>query len=547
MNKNGDLIIEFSEDNEISSSRLFYGLTKDGRYFFKNQTSYTYDINIDYENFEELVHFELNYEITNLFVSITNAPSKGNKYLLSINSYCSTVELRDFNNDYNNHYAWIFQNFFNLEKNNYLFLYEPILIALPEQNTYIIAFFPKFNITEDILDIDFMKKFRIKSFDNDAYEEISTIKYSDFLNNKVLSIMLMEDLDILVVITYKTGNVLFRLYNYDLVPFNNDIEIYLNINLYNDFQEDMYLKAFYLNDNYILLIYPSTSCLYFDLNIIDYDEIWRTMTMHFIIAKLDEFLSDIIKINDIKLVYICTNIAIEGYSLQTSNILNIFIINVEDFGSLILDVEHYILFFFEDYIPTMYFFGIYFKDYLLLSTNYKTFDDTNNYFSMLMILGYVNGTDCTIDISYWLNDMENNKDNNISFFEFLYQNFSIENNIFGYIPENIVKLTFIPKEILILKQDELLPLENNTLINQTDNYILQQNIKLTKTSQYYYIDYQYIVKELNGIINDEHGDKVYYGRTNRLKFKLCHEYCETCYELGINNNEQKCSSCLPMY
>ena len=144
-----------------------------------------------------------------------------------------------------------------------------------------------------------------------------------------------------------------------------------------------------------------------------------------------------------------------------------------------------------------------------------------------MILGYVNGTDCTIDISYWLNDMENNRDNNISFFEYLYQDFTIENNIFGYVPESLIKLTFIPKEILILKQDELLPLENNSLMNQSDNYILQQNINLTKTSQYYYIDYQYIVKELNGIINDNPGDKVYYGRTNRLKFKLCHEYCET--------------------
>ena len=405
-----------------------------------------------------------------------------------------------------------------------------------------------------------MKKFRIKSFDNDAYEEISNIKYSDFLNNKILNIILMEDLETLVVITYMTGNVLFKLYNYDLVPLNNDNEIYLEINLYNDFQEDIFLKAIYLNDNYILLIYPSTIGLYFDLNIIDYDEIWRTMSMNYYITIFDEFLSDIIKISDIKLVYICTNIVFEGYSLQTSNNLIIFIINIEDYGSLLLDIEDIILFTFGDYIPTMYFYGTYFKDYLLLSTNLKNINDTDNYFSMLLILGYVNGTDCTIDISYWLNDMENNRDNNISFFEYLYQNFTIENNIFGYIPENIIKLTFIPKEILILKQDELLPLENNSLMNQSDNYILQQNINLTKTSKYYYIDYQYIVKEIIEINNDPPGggnedinigerlspspairnldnsneealgpetEKIYYGRTNRLKFKLCHEYCET--------------------
>ena len=47
--------------------------------------------------------------------------------------------------------------------------------------------------------------------------------------------------------------------------------------------------------------------------------------------------------------------------------------------------------------------------------------------------------------------------------------------------------------------------------------------------------------------NFDYESRVYYGRTNRLKFKLCHEYCDTCDELGINNNEQKCSSCLPFY
>jgi hypothetical protein len=40
---------------------------------------------------------------------------------------------------------------------------------------------------------------------------------------------------------------------------------------------------------------------------------------------------------------------------------------------------------------------------------------------------------------------------------------------------------------------------------------------------------------------------VYHGRINRLKFKLCHDYCETCYELSKSNDDQKCLSCLPEY
>ena len=38
-----------------------------------------------------------------------------------------------------------------------------------------------------------------------------------------------------------------------------------------------------------------------------------------------------------------------------------------------------------------------------------------------------------------------------------------------------------------------------------------------------------------------------YGRTNRLKFKLCYDFCETCKELGTSDNDQKCLSCLPEY
>ena len=64
-----------------------------------------------------------------------------------------------------------------------------------------------------------------------------------------------------------------------------------------------------------------------------------------------------------------------------------------------------------------------------------------------------------------------------------------------------------------------------------------------------YIDYQYIVKENDGKrrLSGSEEPRLFYGRINRLKFKLCHEYCETCYELGIFDGPQKCSSCLPEY
>ena len=48
--KNGDLIIEFSEDNHrFNCSRLFYGLKRDGQYYFDNNMP-TYELNITAED-----------------------------------------------------------------------------------------------------------------------------------------------------------------------------------------------------------------------------------------------------------------------------------------------------------------------------------------------------------------------------------------------------------------------------------------------------------------------------------------------------------------
>ena len=249
-NKNGDLVIEFSEDNEISSSRLFYGFTKDGRYFFKNQSSFTYELNIDNEDFLGYYNYYGIYNSLNLFVSIKNDPNKGNQYLFSINSYYSTVELYNFNNDNNSHYIWGFNDFFKLNEDDYFFPYDYSLFELPRENAYIIIFVPKVIVNEDMLNISFIKKFRVKSFDNNAFEELNSIKYDDYFENKILNTFFMDDLQTLVILTcVKNDNYspigyqrriltrnselsqnpflfIFKFYNHNLRPLNyaNDIE-----------------------------------------------------------------------------------------------------------------------------------------------------------------------------------------------------------------------------------------------------------------------------------------------------------------------------------
>ena len=125
----------------------------------------------------------------------------------------------------------------------------------------------------------------------------------------------------------------------------------------------------------------------------------------------------------------------------------------------------------------------------------------------------------------------------------------IENNIFGYEPVDKINLVSIPPERLFynvtdgVKDDY--PLPNNTFFGE--EHKLYQNFNLIKTFNYYYLDYQYIVKDsdYNTFYSNEANDsdssydastvysnskKTFYGKTNRIKFKLCYEYCETYLE-----------------
>ena len=54
-NKNGELIVEFSPDVVNTSSRLFYGLKKNGRYYFPGEPVYK---QIDYMECEDCIKSE---------------------------------------------------------------------------------------------------------------------------------------------------------------------------------------------------------------------------------------------------------------------------------------------------------------------------------------------------------------------------------------------------------------------------------------------------------------------------------------------------------
>ena len=81
---NGDMIVEYS----YNKNRLFYGLDKNGKYYFKNSDQSkvpTKEITLSFNN-----NNAYRYEARNIFVTIDNK-----EYLFSIATHSSVVELFD--------------------------------------------------------------------------------------------------------------------------------------------------------------------------------------------------------------------------------------------------------------------------------------------------------------------------------------------------------------------------------------------------------------------------------------------------------------------
>jgi hypothetical protein len=106
----------------------------------------------------------------------------------------------------------------------------------------------------------------------------------------------------------------------------------------------------------------------------------------------------------------------------------------------------------------------------------------------------------------------------------------------------------VPKEILIYNKNDLSkPIVDGTIIDE-GNYVLHQNKEVIKTNKLYELEYQYLVQEPSSYISNSYENgQILFGRVNKLSMKLCHEFCETCNELGISNNKQYCLSCLEPY
>ena len=96
-NKKGDMIIEYSNDHEgLLNKRLFYGIKKNGRYFFPNEEAYKEK---EINNPVSTRNISARYEARNIFVSLEDDKNKEKEYLFSTSAYKTLTELHDLDSD----------------------------------------------------------------------------------------------------------------------------------------------------------------------------------------------------------------------------------------------------------------------------------------------------------------------------------------------------------------------------------------------------------------------------------------------------------------
>ena len=586
-NKGGNMIIEYGKDHTNEHAyRLFYGLKKNGRNYFENENAHK-EIKL-----ESNLSSKGRYEARNILLYLEGDTLRDKQYLFSTSAYDTLTELHDI--EQGTYSVRSTRDIWGVgELDVFSYQYSLHYIQENNKNIYFLVFTRHENDTIKINNEDkdysmtiIIKKFGIQSFDLSSFDLKKNISFFDNFNNRIVSSFLLEQKNLLVLFYLKSvdnpnqkefnnAKYAIRFYDYDLT-LKNEVIISNNYVDQPRSGEGLFFKGLHLKDNYAAFLYftkgydntkikfnisslVENSGQYSFSNINEFEKEYGFVS--------DITLNEFIKVNDDQLAFITTKkIGSDSSYYFELHILLYDLYN--DYNNIKIRQYNYNL---DNIQPFKELTAYVYNDFLIFSSTAVSpvSYTSSDFFSMMTFFGYPNGTDHTIDISPYLMDTGYYTTSN-NIYNYLMSNMTVENNIFGYITVQKINLVSIPDELLFYNitngvQDST-PLPGNTFFDA--NHVLNQNWQLNKTDKYYSLDYQYIVKEPDyntfypsGITEDQptvsggyDGSayynahiKTFYGRTNRLSFKLCHDYCGSCVEFSKNTNEQKCFTCLEQY
>ena len=556
LNSKGDLIYECSvEDNK--GIRIFYWLKKDGNFYFKNENGEETPIKeIIVKNGD---NYPIRYESKNSFVFFKNENSE---YLISISLFTGMVEIYDFeNNDVSLISTYDFTDFniyskvselIELKNNNdYLYIFIAVKIEDTRYRNFYLVF-QKYSFLEKNLSL------------NSGYQLDRIKEMGITLDPRIVS-GFYTDSNIFVLFYINNNN--FIIGSFDE---NYECKNYEKIGEYKKIQKkEIFYKCIKIQNNLGAFIFYNYSGTDPQLKIFEINNDYSFKEKYNTIINSTEgfesftLLNDLIKINDKRFSFITCSSDRKILYIILFDLYN----NNNNIKERIYEIKMYDLYNFTIYQELS---SILYNNYLSFSMSYcntQPCDKDNsksNYFSLLMIFGYVNGTDTFINISEFLSEFSNN--NNI--IDQLIQKATINNNIFGYEFQKSIKLISIPTELSFynIKDDQKIKINNEEILDYSHEIVLNKNIQ--KLNKIYYFEYQHMaiepelnkfdqytksIKILTSIegnnANEEEfsQNNIYFGKTCKAKFKLCYDLCETCESLGISFDDQKCLTCINNY
>jgi len=538
--KDGNMIIEYSKDKY----RLFYGLKKDGRYYFGEETP-TKEIEVNYSGGDPV-----RYESRNLFVTNNNDNTK--QYLFGIGTDKSLAELHDLEGG-----QYKVKPTSELLGNTiYSFVFSLLELDNSGQKEYLITYvsIEKKYILQKVSFSNFDLSLSITNEGSNPYEVI--------FEHRLVCSCVIDNWIALFYVNYQKKYYI-NIYDFGLNWLNENNQINIDDCTF-DSSFGNFFKLYHLKEKTIILIYfksYSSNSLKLKIGNVNSDYSFSEKLS----KELTEFnfktnvtLNDFVKVNEERVIFV----GLSSTSFQKLIILLIDLYN--NYNNMIIRS-------YESNLNNLYqvdqeLSADVYNNLLVFSATVVSPGSTSQ-FSILMMFGYANGTDVTINISeYFMDDYINSNKNFVTELTTV-SSIVIENNIFGLEVKEQLKLISIPEEILFYNKNED---GTETLLNNNDtlnkDYTFKQNLSKNKTNGYYSLEYQFIVKELDyedfnlkasrkidysasGSMDQSSyfQPKEFLGRTNTIKFKLCHDFCSTCNKFGISNDTQQCMSCLENY
>ena len=562
INSEGDMFIEYSMDN----SRLFYGLKKNGKYYFKDEenkeTPIKHYLVINNDNPSEIVK---QYESKKIFISLKSDTYNSKEYFFGVSADLGYAELFDFDSE---HYS--------IMKTEQLlgfkiFSYSYFLLNLNNtEKEYVCGFTRTLENEGDsitLTKISFSENYLVG---NEKIKD-QTLRYN--MKNRIVSSFIKEERIYLFYLN-SDKKYIVNIYDYVLNQRNNETIVIYDKEMGNINEgKGLFFTFINLRDNITIFIYYTgleenypqlkVGNLVYTLN---NRNIYYYYFEEIIFKIIDEykFQSDILK-NDLIKIH-NKRFSFISSSSDNSTLYILLFDLYNHYKNMKTRVYKINIYNYYNYKLAYEFSSILFNNNLVFSSTAFS-DSINDYFSILILFGFVNGTDNIIDISSYFIEDDNfiYNDNNIIIK--LKDNIIIDNNIFGYEIADKIKLINIPQEIIfynIESNENKIQLSNDDILNI--NYILIQNENLEKNNEYYIMEYQSIIKEPDyeifntypiKIIDTRNDDNIdqedefepveFYGRINKVQFKLCYKYCSTCYYYGTSIDDQKCNTCLVNY